>query len=296
MKPKIVCSKCGGELQKSNKFCTSCGSPIEWRDEVLSEASDRPMGMQGSERRGASQACRMCGSINAADAAVCDQCGAPLGGAEAHRRADTKEPTRQRHSKKRAEEREQAHLSWKAIFGFVSFLIVGIVLLELTTNQRHVPQPVAPSQAPAGARLEALSQIEDAEKRVRENPNDPSLLLHLAHLLQDNRFYDKAIATYNRYLDVDPKNADARVDLGICYHDEGNFEEAIRQIERALKDQPKHLLAHFNLGIVYLSAGRIEEANAWFRKTVALSPNSEIGQKAQRILAQYSNIPSPTTN
>ena len=115
------------------------------------------------------------------------------------------------------------------------------------------------------------------------------MLLTLANACQDGRFFDKAIAHYKRYLEKNPKDANARVDLGVCYYESGNSDEAQNQMLTALKYDPKHVSAHFNLGIVNLSARRIQEANGWFKKTIALSPNSEMGQKAKQILEQHSS-------
>ena len=115
------------------------------------------------------------------------------------------------------------------------------------------------------------------------------LMLELANLSHDGRFYDKAIAYYKRYLEKNPKDVDARVDLGICYYDTGKFDEARKQMETGLKYDPKHLQGHFNLGIVNLGAGRVKEANEWFNKTIALAPNSDVGRRAKQLLEQHSN-------
>jgi hypothetical protein len=41
----------------------------------------------------------------------------------------------------------------------------------------------------------------------------------------------------------------------------------------------------------------MKESNDWFRKTVALAPNSEVGKRAQQLLSQHSSTQlSPTTN
>ena len=56
-----------------------------------------------------------------------------------------------------------------------------------------------------------------------------------------------------------------------------------------MKHDPKHVAAHFNLGIVSLQAGKVKEANEWFKKTIALAPNTEMGQKAKQILEQHSS-------
>ena len=58
-------------------------------------------------------------------------------------------------------------------------------------------------------------------------------------------------------------------------------------MSEALHYNPKHQLAHFNLGIVALSENNLQESNEWFRKTIALGPGTEIGQRAVQILNQH---------
>jgi Flp pilus assembly protein TadD len=88
---------------------------------------------------------------------------------------------------------------------------------------------------------------------------------------------------------MNPKDADARVDMGICYKELGNFKEAENEMKTALQYIPNHLNAHYNLGIVYLSEGNFQESNTWFKKTVALDPASEVGKRAQQLLTQHNS-------
>jgi tetratricopeptide (TPR) repeat protein len=109
----------------------------------------------------------------------------------------------------------------------------------------------------------------------------------LANSLHDAKFYPRAIETYKKYLTVDPKNHDARVDLGICYFETGNDKQAVIEIETVIKKQPKHQMAVFNLGIIQLSLQNMPEAKKWLKKCVELDPQSTAGLRAQQILQQH---------
>jgi tetratricopeptide (TPR) repeat protein len=106
-------------------------------------------------------------------------------------------------------------------------------------------------------------------------------------LLQDSKLFEKAISNYKKYLVKNPENADARVDMGICFYNLGDYPAAISEMENALKYQPKHQIAHLNLGIVNLTARNIDASKEWFRKTVKLDPNSEAGKRAQELLSSH---------
>jgi len=180
--------------------------------------------------------------------------------------------------------------------GFAVFLVGGVIVLELLTGTGTVPvQPAQPAQQEGiGANMEAMQHINELQAQVSANPNDAAQRLHLANFAHDNRFYDKAIEHYKKYLEGNPRDADVLVDLGICYNDLGNFNDARSYMMKALEVSPKHLLAHFNLGIVNLKAGDIEQSNEWFKKTIALSPDSEVAKRAKSLLEQHGAISQPT--
>lgn len=190
--------------------------------------------------------------------------------------------------------------SGKMIAGLIIGVVAAAVIFELvSTSGTPSVSPRTTAQAPAAgmsANMAALPQIEALEQQVNQDPRNDRLRLQLANVLQDNRFFDKAIVHYRAYLENHPGDGDARVDLGICYNDIGNFAEAERQMKEAVEKNPRHALGHLNLGIINLQAGNVVEANAWFRKTVAIAPNSTAGQRAQQLLTQHANMSNPPSN
>ena len=69
--------------------------------------------------------------------------------------------------------------------------------------------------------------------RLNSNPEDYKSILELAHLKNDSGLFDAAIVNYKTYLDKNPKDADARVDMGVCYFNLQDFPNAIKEMETA---------------------------------------------------------------
>jgi tetratricopeptide (TPR) repeat protein len=82
-----------------------------------------------------------------------------------------------------------------------------------------------------------------------------------------------AIDAYNRCVDADPKNADALLNCGTLYYEDGDSEKAVEYFRRALAAQPQNVLAHFNLGSVLEEMGELEQARQHLRQAVTLDPN-----------------------
>ena len=285
MKPRILCVECGKEIHLGDQNCPNCGKAVEWQSESDVSAS--------TESSGSLRTCNRCGTQNAVDASFCSSCGAKLQGVRKQQTQSPVKPAKQeqgRESRKRGADSSPL-FSWRVIFGFLGLLLILVVAVELFSKREPTPvqEQAAVPQMPT-ANIQLAGQISELEKHVAANPADLQALLKLANMSHDGRFFDKAITYYKRYLDKNVKDANARVDLGICYFENGDNDEAQKQMLTALKYDPKHLQAHFNLGIVNLKARRMQEASEWFKKTIALAPpNSEIGQQAKQFLEQHSS-------
>ena len=289
MKPRFQCAECQNEIQWGAQVCPSCGKPVEWPEEAA--ATD------AGGAASALVACSKCGSENAGDADFCGSCGAKLklqgtiaSGRQQSGHARLAPKQGKVPAQKKNRESSGPMFSWKVIFGFLGVLLILVVVLEFYPSRDQKTSQVTSTtpRAPA-ANLQLIDQITDLEKRVAANPNDLQSLLTLANVCQDGRFFDKAIVQYRKYLEKSPRDANARVDMGICYFETSNLEEARKEMETALKHDSKHVAAHFNLGIVSLRAGKVKEANDWFKKTIALAPTSDMGRQAKQILEQHSS-------
>lgn len=76
----------------------------------------------------------------------------------------------------------------------------------------------------------------------------------------------KAPEAYRRALLADPKNADARVNLGRLHQLKNDIIRAKRHYELALESARDHQLAHFNLGTIFDELDEADRATAHYRQ------------------------------
>lgn len=170
----------------------------------------------------------------------------------------------------------------------IAFIILSSGLLDsspVATNT--IAQNQVQPNTNSGVNLNNMNMINELESKIKLNPNDYKSLLELAHLKNDSGLYEAAILNYKTYLETNPKDADARVDMGVCYFNLQDFANAIKEMETALKYVPNHQIAHLNLGVVNLSAGNIEKSKEWLKKAYDLNPTSEVGKKAEQLLNNH---------
>jgi len=145
------------------------------------------------------------------------------------------------------------------IFLAVCFLAGYITDAQLNWNARQkAPQaamtPEMPSDATTppvtGPNSQALPQghppidsaavIKQMEDMAAQNPKDPDICLKLANYLYDQKQYNQSIEWYHRALELDPKNVNARTDLGTAYFYSGRSQEALAEYRKLLAIDPRH--------------------------------------------------------
>ncbi len=236
--------------------------------------------------------CSVCGKENDYNNKFCSECGAKL----------QKQPTVKSGQKQKTGSGNQVSetkpkvISSAQLVGIIIFLLAVSGFLLVISGQFDTPKATTPAsqntqvqdnsfaESHGGADLKTLQQIKDLEDIVAKNPGDLESTVKLAHLLNDNGFYKKALTYYEKYLSKKPKDVDVLIDMGVCYFELENYDKAIEIMEKAVSINPKHQIGNFNLGIVNYSANNPEKAKYWWKKAIEIDPNSRIGQKAKELL------------
>tara|TARA_B100001179_G_scaffold35780_1_gene22624 strand:- start:6283 stop:6939 length:657 start_codon:yes stop_codon:yes gene_type:complete len=82
---------------------------------------------------------------------------------------------------------------------------------------------------------------------------------------------EKAPDAYQQAINLDPKNADAHVNLGRLCQLRGDLKRAKQHYHRALETTPSHQLAHYNMGTVFDELDEIDLAVKFYRKALSVA-------------------------
>ncbi len=110
------------------------------------------------------------------------------------------------------------------------------------------PSDLPEGHPPVDSGADVLGLKDEAAKR----PRDPEPPLKLANFYYDQKQYGQAIEWYEKALELDPTNVNARTDLGTAYFYTGRPEEAVSEYRRSLQTDPTHQPTLFNLVLVNL--------------------------------------------
>ncbi len=86
---------------------------------------------------------------------------------------------------------------------------------------------------------------------------------------------DKAIFCYSKVLELNPKNLDAKTDLGVCYAEgTNNPMKGIGLLREVVSINPRHETAQMNLGFLAVKSGQLDKAIARFDTVLMINPKN----------------------
>jgi tetratricopeptide (TPR) repeat protein/TolB-like protein len=122
------------------------------------------------------------------------------------------------------------------------------------------------------------SAIGDAQKALREaesiNPDSVRVRLAAGLLNETAGQYEKAMEDYRRVQDLEPRNMDALLRIGHVYGPDGLDlpDKAIAAYQKAIDLDPAYYATYEELGEFYFFKGRYPEAAENFQKTIERAP------------------------
>ncbi len=84
--------------------------------------------------------------------------------------------------------------------------------------------------------------------------------------------YEKAIASYQKAISINPDYAFAHNNLGSTYYKQGKYDLAIASYQTVIGINPNYARAHNSLGIAYYKQGKWDEAIAVWKKATSIKP------------------------
>ena len=98
------------------------------------------------------------------------------------------------------------------------------------------------------------------------------------HLMSGSKFagekkYQEAVREYETAVNLDPKNADANLLLGLALANTGDLDRAVQYSLAAAALKPSYS-AYYNLGLIYANQGKYDLAVDAYENAVKLNPQS----------------------
>ena len=95
----------------------------------------------------------------------------------------------------------------------------------------------------------------------------------LGAALNQARKFQESLIPNQKAVDLDPKDAEARIILGSTLQQLGRLEQAEASYKKAIALKPDFAAAHYCLGSMLHELGRLGDAEVSYRNSIALNPN-----------------------
>jgi rhomboid protease GluP len=133
----------------------------------------------------------------------------------------------------------------------------------------------------AGVRFGAMDaqrnldrMLGEFQKKVQQNPQDPSAHYALAHAYFSKGQFPEGESELKHVLDLQPQNARARMDLGAAYLTQGHPKEAQEEFSRLVALDPNNANAHIGLGMALADQDNHEAAISEYQNALRLDPQA----------------------
>ena len=132
-----------------------------------------------------------------------------------------------------------------------------------------------------------MEQLRELMSKLKENPNDPKVLLELANTFMMMQAWDKALEFVTLADKAAPGSIDVQRATGMVRFERKEYELAKKSFDLVLQKDPSDVLAHYNMGVLlkhYMK--KPAEGDVHFRRVVQLNPKDlDVLKSAQEELA-----------
>jgi len=152
-----------------------------------------------------------------------------------------------------------------------SISILMLFLFSISACSKK-EEPANKTAGPAFNPYSGESVFEEVQRKLKENPNDPDALFHMADLYERNAQYKEAIDAYKKVLKIRPGSGYVYFKIGTAYDRINQPAEAVTAFQAAIKHMPTYAVAYNNMGVAYGKLNKLDKEIAALKKAIKLRP------------------------
>ncbi len=129
--------------------------------------------------------------------------------------------------------------------------------------------------------------MESYQKYLEKRPNDSRVLYEIGQVYIIKNQMDKALEYFEKTIEANPEDPNAYYNVAEVYFSSDNVEKSIEYYNRALEIQPDFVESYFKLALVYLKLNDKAKALEYMEKFLELEPDSD---RAELIKAEVKRL------
>jgi len=148
--------------------------------------------------------------------------------------------------------------------------LVAVALSAVSCSREKPKEEKAATPLPSPYSNESV--FTQVQQQLKEDPNNPDALFHLAQLYDRNAQYAEAIDAYKKVVAQKPDMGYAYYAMGTDYNQLNRPEEAIEAFQTGLKYMPNYATLYNNLGVAYGKLDQLDKEIEVLKKALEIRP------------------------
>ena len=179
------------------------------------------------------------------------------------------------------QEAQQVRVLLEQYFKGTHHALIGLLAIlqgdpDVMTREFEMALKANPLDRDVQSCLDELSRETIAlTKVVEQKPDEAPLRSRLAKRFLLLRDYERAVEQYDSFLELEPHNAAAWNNLGLCHSRLEQSEEAITAFNEAIQNDRRFVLAYVNLAREYEKRGDMAAVAQMLEKAVSACPDAQ---------------------
>ena len=136
------------------------------------------------------------------------------------------------------------------------------------------------------------------DEALRINPKYLEALVNLGGLYADLEQHEDALEYFEKALGLNPDDCKARSNLGNSYYAMERYPDAMYEYMRAVEIDSKCYSALYNIAVAFADAGLFREAVKWWERVEKVAPGTDAARNAREnadILKPFTQPPPPAS-
>ncbi|MEI8366310.1 MAG: tetratricopeptide repeat protein [Parachlamydiaceae bacterium] len=165
--------------------------------------------------------------------------------------------------------------------GLLAFVVLSCVgwvspTLEQNAYPKNAQSSFACIQEVVGSLFQLSGNFDRAiaayQKSLNLNPSQPSVLIYLGTALISKSEWQPALACLQKSLQLDPYNQQTNYVTGMFAQDKGLYNLALECFQRIIEKDPTQTRAFFQMALIYTQAADYPRAIACYERTIQCDP------------------------
>jgi tetratricopeptide (TPR) repeat protein len=137
------------------------------------------------------------------------------------------------------------------IFPLLIGVLIGFIVGYFAGGAGKPSGPAPAAQSESAETAGGASRLEEIQRDVEKDPENPKLLTSLGNAWYDREDWDRAIDAYEKARRKAPDDPNLLSDLGAAYRNRGEFRRAVGLFERARGKNQEHWQSLLNLVLIH---------------------------------------------